>query len=168
MNVIIYHEVNKKTVKNVLRNGLKYGSEGAKTDAKIKKADQFLDAHLPPDASRQLNRQKATYGYIAQGDSLIDIKNGQPVPLKGFLDQSSQALLRITVDPSRCYVSDLDKYDAVKRALELSQTDSRLKLLAEKYWQGVVALDSFVPGSVLRPEVMICYDVPPECITGVA
>jgi hypothetical protein len=77
------------------------------------------------------------------------------------------ALLRITADPTKCYVSDLDLYDTVKRAMELQEQDTTLENLAEKYWQKIVSLDEFEVGMIERPEVMITYDISPENISEV-
>ncbi|MDB5176966.1 MAG: hypothetical protein JWN75_634 [Candidatus Saccharibacteria bacterium] len=167
MNAVIYHEVDPKIVDSVLQNGLKTENDGAKTDSQIKKIDQFLDTHLPDDSPAGLNRQNVIYGYVSADDKILDIKSSDMIAINDFVDKSDAVLLRIEVDAAKCYVSDLDMYDTIKRAMELKEQDSTLEDLATKYWQRVVTFDTFELGTINRPEVMVPYDIPPTDISKV-
>lgn len=159
--MIVYHEVNPSSLESVLRNGLKRTSRGEKgDDPTIAKTDKLLDQSRPEHLGRAgVSRDGNLYGYITDGDAVIDITDGKMQSIKEFIQSGGQAALRIMVDPERCYVSDLDAYDAVVHAVTHNADDEQLAELAKKYWDAVTPLKDFRIGTVRRPEVMITYDV---------
>lgn len=162
MKVALYHEINLSAKESVLKNGIKRGVKGEKTDAEKKKVDVFLDTHLPDDMQKTgASRQKAVYAYLEHRGSIIDIKDGQAVPIGRFQERSRQLLLKITADSDDCYVSDLDLYDTLTRALELDEQTSTREHLAESYWRRLTPLNEFEIGEITRPEVLIFRDIPP-------
>ncbi|MHC9291511.1 hypothetical protein ACRCUN_03545 [Mycobacterium sp. LTG2003] len=169
MKTTLYHEVEPETLDDVERNGLKRNDDGEKSDPETKTADAYLDAHRPAAAVRaQLSRQGVVYGFLAAGNRIVDISTGADVDVATFDRDRPQILLRITVDPARCFVSDLDRYDRVQRALESGDADDECRRLACDYWQQVVALLDYEPGSIRRPEAMVVCDIEPADIEVVS
>jgi hypothetical protein len=164
MQVVIYHEVRPESLDKILRDGLKRSDKGEKSDSVVQRADECLDDRMPDElVARGLSRGEVVYGYLSEGDKLIDIRNGDAVEVHQFSAERDLALLRITVDSAKCFVSDLDAYDAVKICTESSADDSLLARLAERYWARIVPLDEY-DGSYRRPEVMVTSDVNPQDI----
>lgn len=169
MKTTLYHEIKPQALENVRRNGIKSKSDGEKSDPETKTADAYLDTHRPTAAARaQLRRQGVVYGFLPAGNRIIDIGSGAEIDVAAFDRDRPQTLLRITVDPARCFVSDLDRYDRVQRALESGEPDDVCLRLAQDYWQGVVALLDYEPGSFRRPEAMIVGDIEPADIEVVS
>jgi hypothetical protein len=166
MKVRVYHEVKPDSLDTVLRDGVKRSTHGEKSDSLVKKADDYLDRLRPEHLPSELSRANAVYGYLSDHDKLIDIQDGAPVDVKEFAVQRSQVLLRMTVELDRCFVSDLDRYDAVKEALEKGD-DADLEQLASRYWDRLTPLEKYAPGLIQRPEAMITHDVAPSDITVV-
>lgn len=165
--MVLYHEVAKDSVEKILADGLKRTSRGEKGDkTDIIQTDTYLDDHRPVAVrKRGVSRDDNLYAFVGTEDSLIDITNGATVSLADYPKEGS-ALLRITVDEAACYVSDLDRYDAVKAAIANHET-ATLAELTDEYWASLTPLRSFEIGDILRPEVMITTDVPPQQITPV-
>ena len=164
----LYHEIPGDTRESILRDGLKRTSRGDKgDDAAIQQADKYLDDRRPA-ALRENNvsRDDNIYAYLGDDRSLVDIRSGDVVPLNRHPDPDS-SLLRLSVDPALCYVSDLDRYDALKQALEAGSADDLLEAQAAAYWDALIPLASYQSGSIRRPEVMITRDIAPEDITVV-
>jgi hypothetical protein len=165
MKVMLYHEIDPSTKDNVLNQGIKRGAEGRKNDAGKKKVDAFLDTHMPDWAKeKQLSRHDAVYGYLVDGDKIVDITNGESVAVEQFIAKSHDALLRVMVDSDKCYVSDLDLYDTIIRAMELDEQDSTREHLADRYWERIVPLEKFELGMFARPEVIVTTDIEPRSI----
>lgn len=164
MTVTLYHEISPESLDLVQKEGIKRKSEGVKSDREKQKVDTFLDTHLPEwTAPQQVCRANVVYAYLPDGDSkIIDIKNGDAVPLELYMARSKQTLLAVNVDENACYVSDLDLYDTMTRALELDEQDSTREHLADRYWERVVTLRDYEPGMIARPEVMIAADIRPQ------
>lgn len=119
MKTTLYHEIEPQTLDDVRRNGLKRKGDGEKSDSDTKTADAYLDTHRPPETIRaQLCRDGVLYGFLPAGDRIVDIRNGAEIDIATFDRDRPQTLLRIAVDPTHCFVSDLDLYDRVKRALK--------------------------------------------------
>jgi hypothetical protein len=164
MQIPVYHEINPQKIDEILGQGIRRDKQGDKTDHVVNKVDEFLDTHLPDGAPADLNRKNVIYAYVSHDDKVIDIKNGELVPTKAFMAKSKQTLLRMMVDAEKCYVSDLDLYDTIKRAMELGEQDSTLENLANQYWQRIIPLYEFQLGAITRPEVMITYNIQPHDI----
>jgi hypothetical protein len=167
MKVIVYHEVDPDSLHNILNKGIKCASEGEKTkDKRIQKTDMFLDTHRPDSMVRAgVSRSNNLYGYPSMDNRIVDITNGEALTLSKFLNKNHRTLVKLQVEPSRCFVSDLDLYDTIKRALELDEQDSTREHLAEQYWHKLVPLNEFETGSIKRPEVVITYDIEPADIS---
>lgn len=163
----LYHEVAKDSVEKILADGLKRTSRGDKGDqTDIIQTDAYLDDHRPAALRKQgVSRDDNLYAFIGTDDVLIDITNGATVSRADYPKEGS-VLLRITVDEAACYVSDLDRYDAVKAAIANHET-ATLAELADAYWTSLTPLRHFEIGDILRPEVMITTDVPPQQIMPV-
>jgi hypothetical protein len=161
--MILYHEVSSDSLGNILRHGLKCTERGEKSnDESIIQADHYLDKHRPSKLKKAgLSRSSAVYAFIGTTDTIIDIKNGTIIPLNAYSAKSESAIVRLDVEVEFCYVSDLDKYDAVKSAL--SDGNELLAYnLAQEYWNSIIPFATFQPDDIARPEVMIIRDVPPD------
>lgn len=167
MKVRVYHEVLPDSLDSTLSEGVKRSTHGEKSDSLVKKADDYLDRRRPEHLPSDLSRANAVYGYLADDGKLIDIKDGTPVDVKEFAAQRKQVLLRMTVELDNCFVSDLDRYDAVKEALEKGDDDAALEQLAARYWDRVTPLEKYSPGPIRRPEALITHDVAPSDIAVV-
>jgi hypothetical protein len=163
----IYHQLLRSTLHHALKKGLKCKTRGEKgDDALIKKTDDYLDANRPEHISNlRLSRNTAVYGYLGDAHSLIDIRYGTRTPITEYTNKTHQ-LLELHVAPDSCFISDLDRFDAVKAAIG-SKNIGTLKRLAKDYWQSIVPFSSYLPGQFTRPEAMITRDVPPGDIAVV-
>lgn len=72
------------------------------------------------------------------------------------------SVLRLEIDPGHAFISDLDRYDALKKAIEKREPIDHLESLACEYWQAVRPLTKQASSSIKRPEIMITYDIPPR------
>lgn len=156
-----YHEVTPGELGSVLSNGLKRTSRGAKGDDKlIIQTDAFLDKHRPHSLKEKgVSRNTNLYAYIGDGATIVDITDGREVALDRFIATGTQAVLELKLDLTRCYVSDLDTYDALKKAIGQHQGTDRLETLAASYWRKLQPLATFKIGDIRRPEIMVTYDV---------
>lgn len=165
MKITLYHEVDQSSKDNVLSEGIDREANGQKTDSEKKRIDNFLDTHLPAEMELVgISRQEVVYAYMAYQDTVIDIRDGEFIPIDEFNDRSDQVLLRLSVDSKDCYVSDLDLYDTLARAMELKEQNGKLEYLASQYWDRVVPYDKYEIGEYNRPEIMIAQDIRPEAI----
>jgi hypothetical protein len=164
--VSAYHEIASSKLGAVLKNGLKRKAGGDKSsDKEITKTDGLLDKYCPKDLKDAgLSRQNNLYCYLAYKDSVVDITDGK-LKLPAKLSQSPKhVLLRLYIDPIRCYVSNLDLYDQILEAIKLSQ-DSLAIELTHEYWRQITRLDKYDhTQGFKRPEVMVTYNVPKEYI----
>ncbi len=165
MRAVLYHEIDPSSEKDVLNEGIKRGASGDKSDKQKKMVDTFLDTHLPDWAENiQLCRGMVNYGYLTYEGKVIDITDGEAVSIEEFMAKNDQILLRLTVDTDDCFVSDLDLYDTLVRAMELDEQDSTREHLADRYWERIIPLADYEPGTIKRPEVMINTDILPSDI----
>ncbi|HSH55292.1 MAG TPA: hypothetical protein VK983_00540 [Candidatus Limnocylindrales bacterium] len=161
--MIVYHEVSPEAVSSIREKGLKRTSRGEKSDDAIAQTDQFLDAHrLPELVDASVSRDNNLYAYVVEDEKIVSITDGARMSLEDFIQQSQQALLSIEVDPQRCYVSDLDQYDAVQKALE--EKNSSAERLARDYWQSLIRLNAYEQGAIKRPEIMVTYSLPSSAV----
>lgn len=162
MNIVLYHEVTPESVESILEEGIKSHASGAKRDAQIEKIDTFLDTHRPDHLKTiGLSRRDVTYAFMEHDGKIVDIATGELVSVENFKRGNGMQLLRLKADLKDCYVSDLDLYDTLKRAMELDEQDSTREHLADQYWKRVVPLGEFEFGTITRPEVMVNADVAP-------
>lgn len=168
MNIILYHESTPESVDAILENGIKREASGAKRDSHIEMIDTFLDTHASDRIKAAgLSRRGVTYAFMEHDGKIVDIATGESVPVSGFRKGNGMRLLRLTVDAGDCFVSDLDLYDTLKRAMELDEQGSTREHLAERYWERVVPFTQFEFGSIKRPEVMIRADIDPGSIEAI-
>lgn len=166
MKIELYHEIDPSSKDSVLEQGIKRRSEGEKTDSQKKKVDIFLDTHLPDWAKEKgLSRQDAIYAYLSDGEKVVDITDGEAVSVDIFKAKSDQVLLRLSVESEHCYVSDLNLYDTLVRAMELDEQDSTREHLADRYWERIIPLEEYESGTIKRPEVMVIEDISPRDIS---
>ena len=165
--MFVYHEIDLDSLKSAMSEGLKRTTRGDKgNDDDIVKTDQFLDDRRPSALKQaDVSRDDNLYAYYAPGLYVIDITDGAEVDIESFIDNAEGCILRIEVDPTRCYVSDLDIYDEVKRLLVCGEaTDND----AGRYWKSMVSLQDYDREQIRRPEVMIPYDISPAKITDMS
>lgn len=163
----IYHEATDTSLGLILKEGLKCSDRGAKgQDDAIIKADEFLD-ECRPDTLKQagVSRCNNVYGYVGTEGTVVSITDGNIAPLEQKREGDGAVLL-LDINPAHCYVSDLDKFDAVKDAL-VSGDANTVERLASDYWQSLVPLTRYRWQQIQRPEVMITYDITPERISRV-
>jgi hypothetical protein len=163
----LYHEIDRDSLDSVLTDGLKRTSRGEKGDNDaIKKTDAYLDARRPATlVQKNVSRDDNIYAFLGTDKTVIDITSGIVLCLSDRKIPDT-ALLRLSAEQNACYVSDLDRYDAVKYAIENDMTE-QLDTLAAHYWQAVVPLDTYATGTIIRPEVMITRDIRPSEIEQV-
>jgi hypothetical protein len=159
--MIAYHEIQKDCLDAALKEGLKTSSSGDKNDKYISKTDDLLDHNIPHQLKRAgINRNSNLYCYFAYKNKVLDITDGQfkdPLILSKSADH---ILLKVNVDSTRCYVSDLDLYDKMLNEVKYSKVANAQKL-AQKYWGTITRLDIYNhEQGVERPEVMVTYDIP--------
>ncbi|MGH7217956.1 MAG: hypothetical protein ACREGE_00720 [Candidatus Microsaccharimonas sp.] len=159
-----YHEVSPDQLQSVMANGLKKESRGAKgNDRWIIKADAYLDEHRPKSVVEAgVSRDDTIYAYYVSDTSVITITDGAAISVHDFIESKKGSLLELQLDPRRCFVSDLDTYDALKDALRQHKNSEELETLAKSYWSKLVRLDSFEPNMIRRPEIMITYNLAPH------
>lgn len=168
MKIVLYHEIDPSHKDTVFAEGIEREAEGEKTDSENDIADAYLDEHMPPEvAAWGVSRQEVVYAYMEYQGAIIDIRDGEFIPVDEFNDRSEQALLRLSVDSKDCYVSDLDAYDALLTAIETDKNDPSNKYLAAHYWDHVLPYDKYVIGEYDRPEILIAADIAPESISEV-
>ena len=161
-----YHELSAEALNDVLDNGLKRASRGDKGDDQdIIKTNKLLDSQLPTRLKRQsVSRDNNIYAYMCIDQSIIDITDGRLVPLDQFVASSRGQIIELTIDPSKCFVSDLDAFDRLKLAIKQHFDQSQIQLLVTEYWGKLIRLDDYRPLSIDRPEIMITYDMPASAI----
>ena len=166
MTVTFYYEIDPLTLNEIMQDGIKRESDGIKSDNEKQKVDAFLDTHLPDwTYDQHIRRSKVVYAYLPTGDdAVIDIQSGEAVPIAEFMERSGHMLVKVKANEDYCWVSDLDMYDTLQRSLELDEMDSTREHLADRYWERVVPLTEYEPGSIKRPEVMIASSIRPEDI----
>lgn len=163
--MIVYHEVAPESVHEILQEGIRCGANGEKTDASIEQADRYLDKCIPASlAVAQVSRRNNIYAYLIEGEHVVDIVEGERLSLAQFLAQSEQQVVALDVDPERCYVSDIDAFDALKQTLEKGSDVAELEELAARYWARLTPMPLYAVGSMGRPEVMITYDISPTYV----
>jgi len=165
----VYHEIQPDELGSALQNGLMRADRGEKSnDLSIVKTDHFLDEHCPERLKELgVKRTSTIYAYLRVGDSIVDIVDGARRAVYDFIASSKQIVLELDIDPNRCFVSDLDTYDAVKSALSNHENQQVLDTLARSYWSKIRPLSEFEPSMVQRPEAMITYDIPASSLRRV-
>ncbi|HEU5121765.1 MAG TPA: hypothetical protein VFT59_02875 [Candidatus Saccharimonadales bacterium] len=159
--MIIYHEISKESLSKIEGEGLKCTSRGKSgLSDDIIKTDRFLDSYIPVSlAQAGVSRDNNLYGYLGDKVSVINIENGRQTSLAQLASKENRILLRLDVNPSHCYISDLDIYDAIKTHIGQGEAD---EAWAQRYWHAIIPLQHFALGDIARPEVMITHDIPPR------
>ena len=126
--MLVYHEASPNEIESILQNGLNKQSRGDKgDDVWIKKTDEYLDKRRPKQLREaSVSRDDNIYAYVTTVDYIISITDGRQVPLKVFLQQASSGLLSLTIDETRCYVSDLDTYDPIKSPIQAHASNEHI------------------------------------------
>jgi hypothetical protein len=165
MHTIAFHEINKDNLELALKVGLKRTSRGDKGDDKeIIKTDKLLDDNRPAElVLASVSRDNCLYCYFYYKNKIVDITDGKLKDIHEISNSKSQALLRVSVVPTRCYVSDLDLYDEVLLCVK-RQSTTKATEIASRYWQQLTRLDNYDHSNGFsRPEIMVTYDVPASC-----
>ncbi len=164
---VAYHEVRKDSLDSILGNGLKCAQRGDKSDGLIARTDQLLDSRLPNELRMAgLSRQRNLYCYLAEREGAVNITDGRVTPPDSLSATSDHVVLEIMADPSKAYVSDLDRYDAVK--VSVAAGDGSAGHHADEYWKALTRWDQYShERGFRRPELMVTYDIPPEHIRPV-
>lgn len=164
--MLVYHEASPDMIESILQHGLKKQSRGEKgDDVWIKKTDKFLDECRPKKLREAgVSRDDNVYAYLLTDECVVSIKDGTFVPLTAFVKQASSGLLKLNVDEAQCFVSDLDTYDALKNALQNHDSPDTIETLAHSYWRKLTPLSNYQNRTIRRPEIMITYDITPQCI----
>lgn len=168
--MIVYHEANPESYDSLITNGLKRTSRGDKTnsDPMIQQTDKLLDQRRPVSLiAAHVSRDNNIYAYVAKGETIQDITDGSFIPVVEFIQKSKQLVLAMNVDPQRCFVSDLDQYDALKIAIKQRQSQPTLHKLADEYWHSLILLSEYELHQKTRAEIMITYDIAPTNITSI-
>lgn len=137
---IAYHEVESSKLNNILTNGLKRTSRGSKgSDKDIIKTDKLLDKYRTENL-RKLNvsRDNNLYAYDVVDNEIIDITNGNLIDVTKFINKSGQKIVKLTIDPNRCFVPDLDTYDKLKYAIKEHKRAEELEAPANEYWTKLI------------------------------
>jgi hypothetical protein len=159
--MIAYHEIQRDCLSAALKEGLKTSSSGDKNDKYISKTDDFLDQTIPYKLKQVgVNRNNNLYCYFAYKNKVLDIMDGQFKDPHCLSKSADHILLKVKVDPTRCYISDLDLYDKILKEVQYSKVASAQKL-AKKYWEKITRLDIYdQEQGIKRPEVMVTYNIP--------
>jgi hypothetical protein len=146
---IAYHEIKSSSLSEVLENGLKCTSRGEKGDDQhIIKTDTLLDKYCPNSLrTAGVSRDNNLYAYTAVNGKIANITDGTRVDIHDFVKNSHQTVLKLTIDPRRCFVSDLDAYDKVVDAMKGHKSAESLKRLANEYWSRLIPLPKYKPSS---------------------
>jgi hypothetical protein len=156
----LYHMVASDQLAAVLKHGLRQGSRGSKSsDPLITQADQLLDEHCPPRLQAAgVSRQANQYAYIPTPDGrIIDIRDGEPKLPAELAGLTGHHLLRLEVDSGVCYVSDLDRFDAVVAALRRGKSQTVVER-AQVYWRAFTPIEAY-KGGIRRPEAVITTSI---------
>ena len=158
----IFHEVSYGDVSAILEQGLFQGSHGKKTEEPlVDQVNSLLDSYRPDAAIRAgICRMTNIYGYVGIDEKIIDITDGRHIDLAEFIKNNSNALLELMIDPTFCYVADLDQYDAIRNIITVYAPDEIVRTAIDRYWDSVVPLQMFTIGEIRRPEVFVTYNVP--------
>jgi hypothetical protein len=166
MHTVAFHEINKDNLELALKVGLKRTSRGDKGDDKeIIKTDKLLDDNRQAVLiQNNVSRDDNLYCYFYYKNKIVDITDGKLKGVEEISRSKSQALLRVSLVPARCYVSNLDLYDEILQSLKRQNTTKAIEL-ANKYWQKLTRLDNYDHSNGFkRPEIMVTYDVPASCL----
>lgn len=162
----IFHESQRGHIASIMQNGLVQGSSGVKSQNSLNtKTDKLLDQHRPVAVkTANICREKNIYGYVGIDEKIIDIIDGTHRDLAEYIKNSSLVVLELMPEPTQCYVSDLDRYDAIKQMVDLNAPLDSIIPLIGHYWSALVPLQMYNPSDIRRPEVVITSDIQPSAI----
>lgn len=161
-----YHEISLDSLEGIQKEGLLCTPRGDKgDDESIIRTDRLLDKHRPTSLKDQgVSRGSSLYAYAYINGYIISITDGTRVALGQFLKNSTQAVLEVDTDPRKCFVSNLDRFDALKLAIKTGKSQHTLRKLADLYWSELIVASELSSATIHRPEIMIPYDIPPDKI----
>lgn len=161
---LAFHEIKNDEVEEVLAQGLRLGRKGHKRDKEINRTDDFLNEQRPSHTiNHGIDRKTNIYCYLSSGNDAIDIATGSKKYPSEIISNPQQSLLKVNVDPEKCYVSNLDLYDRIKALLH-SNKISEAEGLARTYWEALLPLAKY-KSNFRRPELMVTYDISPTDIS---
>ena len=168
--MILYHEASPAALSSITTKGLKCTSRGDKgSDQSIIDTDALLDSRRPDElVEAGVSRDNNLYAYVGTDAHIIDIATGDVVAITEYTKARDGHLLRLDVDRDRCFVSDLDAYDRLRRGVKDQMPRRTLEQWADEYWSRVIPMRRYHIGTIRRPEVMITYSLPAECIHSAA
>jgi len=141
--MIAYHKLPRKDLVSVIKLGLRQKRSDTEDSKSIDRTNDFLNTYrLPKHEKIGLNRKYNIYCYVALGDEIIDIATGEAKMPDTIIKNDADVLLQVRVDAARCYISDLDLYDAVKMSVENNDMTTAARL-AHDYWNAVKRLDIY-------------------------
>lgn len=179
-----YHSIDNDSLHHCLTAGLAYGERGARSnEGAVQRANDYLDEHTSSELrAKGLSREQCLYMYPGLGDFVLDIQTGLFAHWQEWDAGEGFRKLRVRLDPTKSYMSDLVAYDQLKSALEQNKSDE-LPELAQRYWSRIVPWSDFlqsyhiansrlefvgdkaaVPPDYSRVEVMVTGDIPPSAI----
>jgi hypothetical protein len=111
-----------------------------------------------------VSRDNCLYCYFYYKNKIVDITDGKLKDVDEISRSKSQALLRLKVVPTRCFVSNLDLYDEILQYLKRQNTTKATEI-ASRYWQQLTRLDNYDHSNGFnRPEIIVTYNVPASCL----
>jgi hypothetical protein len=168
--MIVYHEADPGALTSILSNGIKRTQHGELgTGDTTVKTNKLLDA-CRPQALRDagVSRTDNIYGYLTTNTGIMDAYSGQHMSEREKDAATHRTLLCLEVTATRCYVSDREAYEELKAAVDDNQDSFTIDSLTARYWRRLIRLDGYKMGEIIRPEVMITYDIPPQHINVVS
>jgi hypothetical protein len=186
-DVTVYHLTSADNLDTLQREGLRYGSQGARSrEDHAAKTNKLLDGICPARLwELHVSRQGCIYAFAELEGKILDIAEGKAYPPADFPVDDGSVLLRLAIAPETAFVSDLDAYDSVARAIETDQPITALRTLADTYWQRIITLPELItcyrltedglqaidtvpaslPRHFKRVDLMLTTDIPPAAIT---
>jgi hypothetical protein len=162
-----YHSIQEEALARCLEIGLKYGEAGARSqEPHIQQTNDYLDRRIPSDLkSLRLYRQQCLYMYADIDGFVLDIQSGELTPWQEWDAGEGFCKLRVMLDEKACYVSDLEAYDELVRAVQQNAGAEALEHLAAQYWRRVIPFTGVSPLGYKRIEIMVTQDIRPHHIT---
>lgn len=160
----LIHKISKDKIESAIITGLLTNEVKDIKDDEINRTDELINHILPKKYIKVgINRKSNIYCYLTYDNYVIDIESGNKVDVKDLRVSPTDSLLYVDVDPTKCFVSDLDIYDQIKNAL-INNELKKAKQLAVLYLKKLQRLSDY-NHKIMRPEVMVTYNISPSNIT---
>lgn len=182
----LLHALDPTQLDQVLQEGLHVGEKGDYSQSnRIQETDNFLDAQCPLGLhAKGLSRSGCLYLYYAIGHQIHDIHEGRTYDIDDWLAGQTQAILAAEINISAAYISDLDSYDAVSKAITSNRKPHKQERLAKEYWRHILPLQDVttyyqlqkkglkrhppapigMPRRLHRIEIMYTQNIDPEAL----